>query len=129
MNILPIIIVGLGLFMIAVVGYKLVRRVTGESGASDDSSLRSEKLQTETLLRALADGVFVMDTNGKIKLVNPAGADLVGWAQDEVINLDIGTVVHLAQEDGKPLPDANNPFKEVIKNKQAVKNTYQLTAR
>src|SRR3990167_6132246 len=119
MNIVPIIIVGLGLLMMAIFGYKLARRLMGQAGSSDHaSSLQAEKLQTETLLRALADGVFVIDTNSKIKLANPAGADLVGWAPDEVINLDIGTVVRLSQEDGKPLPDSSNPFKEVIKAKQ-----------
>src|SRR5262249_13921015 len=68
-------------------------------------------------------------TNGKIKLINPSGAELVGWPVEEALNLDVNSVVKLAQEDGKPLNSNSNPFQEVMVAKQAVKNTLQLTSR
>ena len=93
------------------------------------SSLKKGQIQTEILLQSVADGVLVIDVSGKISLINPAAADMLGWPVGEAINLDINSVVKLAQEDGKPLTDSNSPFKEVIRTKQAVKKTMQLLPR
>ncbi len=130
MNIL-LIIGGLVILVPGAIGtyIVLVRRRNSSSTPVGESSLKAEQLQTETLLRSVADGIFVIDTSGKIKIINPAGAELVGWPVDEAVNLDVGAVVKLYQIDGKDLPDASNPFKEVISAKQAVKNSFQLNTR
>ncbi len=90
---------------------------------------RGHEQQSDILLRAVADGVIVTDTAGIINLINPAGAELISWPADEAVGLDVNTVIKLALEDGKPLPEGGNPFQEVMSAKQAVKTTLQLSSR
>ncbi len=127
--ILTLIILGPVIVIAGVVMWVIQKRRALALQKTAVTSLNAEELQTKTLLQAVADSVIVFDTTKKITLINPAGGELTGWQADEAVSLDINTVVKLAQEDGKPLPDTNNPFNEVLLAKQAVKKTLQMTSR
>ncbi len=100
-----------------------------QSGADQNVKLKAEQLTTETLLGSVADGILVVDTKFRITLINSAGADLVGWRADEAVTLQVGSVLKLSLENGKPMLETNNPFKEVMRAKQAVKTVLQLTTK
>ena len=77
----------------------------------------------------MADGVIVVDTTGKINLINPAAADMAGWPVNEATNLNVNSIIKLAQENGKDLDEVNNPFTTVMRDKQAFKNTLQIISK
>ncbi len=91
-----------------------------------NAAINNENLRAEVLLQSVADGVVVVDTSGKITLINPAAADMVGWASNEALGLNFDSVFKLSQVDGKELEKANNPFTNVMRDKQAFKSTIQL---
>lgn len=93
------------------------------SGAVDS------KINADVLLQSVADGVILVDTTGKITLINPAAAEMVGWKATEAQGLNANAVFKLAQEDGKDIAPDADPFTSTIRDKQAFKNTLQLTSK
>ncbi len=129
--IIAIIIGGLIVIAFGIVGWVYIKRknLENNSTAPGTTNLNAEQLQTETLLSSVADGVIVFDVSKRVKLINPAGADLIGWPADEALNINVENVVKLQQLNGQKLASNSDPFDEVMQAKQAVKNTYQLTSR
>lgn len=97
------------------------RRVSQLSG-----QLKDTQRQAEILVQSIQDGVIATDHDGKISLFNPAAEKLTGWPINEAIGIDISLVAKLQQENGKPLEDGGNPFKQVLLSNQAAEATVRL---
>lgn len=91
--------------------------------------LRSNQQQSEILLESLTDGVVVINTEGKITLMNPAAAKMTGWPVNEALGIDAQLVVKLAQENGEEIIKEDNPFGLVLTRKEPVNRALQLAAR
>lgn len=81
--------------------------------------LTQEQLKSEILLHSIGDGVIVIDSNNKVKLLNPAGEKITGWKELEAKSIDYNLVMPLSSEEGKPLED-NEPFKKAMLEKESV---------
>ncbi len=84
--------------------------------------LTREQLQSEILLHSIGDGVIVTDTNGTVKLLNPAGESITGWSENEAKSIDYSVVMPLSSEDGSPLNEGD-PAKLAINKKQSITRT------
>lgn len=87
--------------------------------------LRAEQLKSEFLINSFTDGVVVFDTSGHIKLINPAGARMLGWKQEDAIDLDFHSVFRFFTQQGKDeieLNDIEHPFQAVFKTGQPFAN-------
>ncbi|MEM9555167.1 MAG: EAL domain-containing protein [Acidobacteriota bacterium] len=69
---------------------------TSPAAASVDSEAHARRLTAA--LRAVADGVILLDAEGRIDEVNPAGAALLGIARGELIGHRIDDLVDLTDE-------------------------------
>jgi two-component system phosphate regulon sensor histidine kinase PhoR len=49
------------------------------------AELSVQRGQTDLILKSVADGIILMDTDGKIQYVNPAWENLTGYVADEVL--------------------------------------------
>lgn len=88
--------------------------------------LQDTQKQAEILVQSIPDGVIVTDREGKISLFNPASEKLTGWPVNEALGIDIKLVVKLQMENGKELPEDQNPFRLVLKSSQPVDTTLRL---
>jgi len=91
--------------------------------------LRSNRQQSEILIGSLADGVIVVNTEGKITLMNPAAAKMTEWPVNEASGVDVQLVAKFSQEKGEEIPAAENPFTVVLTRKQRTEQIAQLTGR
>lgn len=91
--------------------------------------LRSNQEQSAILIQSIADGVIVIDNEGKIGLINPAAAAMTEWGINEATGLDVHLVVKLAQENGGELPLSENPFDAVLQTKKQMSQNYALTGQ
>ncbi|MEK7594848.1 MAG: ATP-binding protein [Patescibacteria group bacterium] len=91
--------------------------------------LKSNQQQSEILIKSIADGVIVINTEGTISLMNPAAAKMVEWGIDEASEVAANKVVHLTKEDGKDITDEENPLSVVLKQQQQIDKTVQLIGR
>ncbi|HSX24186.1 MAG TPA: ATP-binding protein [Candidatus Saccharimonadales bacterium] len=92
-------------------------------------ALKNQEQQAEILIESITDGLIVTDTDGKISLLNPAAATMTGWSVKEAIGIEAQLVVKLTQEDGKDIPEAEQPFRQVLRTSQQYSGTLQLVDR
>lgn len=77
-----------------------------------------EKLKSDIVLSAIADGVIVIDAGGVIQVINPAGAKILGWKMEEALGLDYKLVLKLVDEKGEVIADDTHPLHKVLQAKK-----------
>lgn len=93
------------------------------------SMVKNKQQQSEILIGSIADGVIVTDTQGKINLINPGASKMTGWPTEEALNVDVRSVLKLAQEDGKPLESNEDIFAQVFAQKNNFSRTMSVISR
>jgi signal transduction histidine kinase len=91
--------------------------------------LRSNQQQSEILIQSISDGLIVINTEGKITLMNPAAATMTEWPVSEASSVDVRLVVKLHKEHGEDIAPQDDPFVLVLNKKQRLSQTVQLTGR
>lgn len=91
--------------------------------------LRSNRQQSEILIESIADGIIVVNTEGKITLMNPAAAKMTEWPVNEASGVEVQMVVKLNHEKGAAAPLEESPFLEVLRKKQRSEQILQLSGR
>ena len=71
-------------------------------------------------LNAIADGVMLIDAEGKVQFMNPAGLALSGYtSSEEVVGLAYTSVLKFEDAQGAPMADAQNPLVMAVNNNEA----------
>lgn len=91
--------------------------------------LKSNQQQAEILTQAIADGILVINTEGKISLMNPVASQMTEWPIEEALGLDVHTVVKLKQENGKDLEPDTSPFETVMQQRTTQNVTLEIIGR
>jgi two-component system cell cycle sensor histidine kinase/response regulator CckA len=60
--------------------------------------------QMELILNSAGEGIFGVDTEGKVTFVNPAMAQMLGWEIPELLGQSAHDLSHHTRPDGKPYP-------------------------
>ncbi len=61
------------------------------------------------ILQSSADGLYGVDTQGKVTFINPAACALLGYQVGQVIGRSAHTLFHHSRPDGSPYPVADCP--------------------
>ncbi len=69
------------------------------------SKLHGEQLKSEIIINAIDDGVMLVDDQGVIRMLNPAGETLVGWSKKEAEGLDWHSVFKFIDKKGEVRSD------------------------
>lgn len=93
------------------------------------SMLANKDQQAEILIESIADGIVLVNTQGKISLINTAASAMSEWPIDEALGIDVQLVFTLKTEDGKDIPPAEHPFAKVLINKEKVEGVLSLKGR
>ncbi len=83
--------------------YTLVRRQ-----AEGEIALLARR--NEMLLDSICEGIYGIDTAGKIIFINPAGAAALGYEPKELIGGDSHRIFHHSRRDGSPYPPQECPI-------------------
>ncbi|MFI0895211.1 PAS domain-containing protein [Streptomyces sp. NPDC020983] len=87
------------------------------SGTVDtEAELARQQRQTEMILRAAAEGVVGVDTAGKIVLVNPAAAQILGHRATDLGGKELHPLVHHSRPDGSPLAYEETPLADTLRS-------------
>jgi PAS domain S-box-containing protein len=60
----------------------------------------------ELILTSVDEGIFGLDTQGRITFVNPAATRMLGWKAEALIGQVKHGLVHHSRPDGSPLPES-----------------------
>ncbi|MER8042553.1 PAS domain-containing protein [Streptomyces sp. NPDC094032] len=92
----------------------VVRDLTGT--LDTEAELARSQRQTEMILRAAAEGVVGTDTDGRVVLVNPAAAQILGFRATDLGGKELHTLVLHSRPDGEPFPYAESPLADTLKS-------------
>lgn len=76
---------------------------------SVNSSLTADMSKESALLRGIADGVYMVDFERNLTMLNPAAEKLTGWTVSEAVGLKCWTVMNLKDEQGNSICQNNCP--------------------
>jgi PAS domain S-box-containing protein len=65
--------------------------------------------RSESVINAAGDGIFGINAQGRITIANPAAADMIGYAVDELTGRDLHDLVQHTRPDGGPYPVHESP--------------------
>ncbi|SDK78980.1 PAS domain-containing protein [Streptomyces indicus] len=87
------------------------------SGTLDtEAELARSQRQTEMILRAAAEGVVGTDTEGRVVLVNPAAAQILGYRASDLGGRELHTLVQHSRADGEPFPYEESPLADTLRS-------------
>ncbi|WP_141313476.1 PAS domain-containing protein, partial [Streptomyces spinoverrucosus] len=87
------------------------------SGTVDtEAELARSQRQTEMILRAASEGVVGTDTDGRIVLVNPAAAQILGYRAGELGGKELHNLVLHSRADGSPFPYEESALADTLRS-------------
>ncbi|MFF3643037.1 PAS domain-containing protein [Streptomyces sp. NPDC002564] len=87
------------------------------SGTLDtEAELARSQRQTEMILRAAAEGVVGTDTEGRVVLVNPAAAQILGFRASDLGGQELHPLVLHSRADGEPFPYEESPLADTLRS-------------
>ncbi|MFB6536890.1 PAS domain-containing protein [Streptomyces noursei] len=92
----------------------VVRDLTGT--LDTETELARQQRQTEMILRAAAEGVVGVDSEGRVVLVNPSAAQILGYRASELGGKELHPLVHHSRADGSKLPLEDTPLADTLKS-------------
>ncbi len=78
--------------------------------------LKDEEEKFRLLLESVGEGIFGLDTNGRVTFANPTAEKLLGFIKDEMMQKDIHSLIHHSKQDGTPYPEEECPMKDTFKS-------------
>lgn len=66
--------------------------------------------ENQLILRAVGEGIYGVNADGKTTFVNPAAERMLGWAADELVGKDIHSMIHYGHSDGSDYPSHECPI-------------------
>lgn len=92
----------------------VVRDLTGT--VDTEAELARSQRQTEMILRAASEGVVGTDTDGRIVLVNPAAAQILGYRASDLGGRELHDLILHARADGTPFPYEESPLADTLRS-------------
>ncbi|MBF0462637.1 MAG: DUF4118 domain-containing protein [Magnetococcales bacterium] len=89
-------------------------QVTMESERLRHSLLQESEQQLQEITATLAEGLYVVDREGRITFINPAALAMLGWSEEELLGQVSYTLFHHTMVDGVPYLLADCPLCDVL---------------
>ncbi|MEV8565671.1 PAS domain-containing protein [Streptomyces sp. NPDC051322] len=87
------------------------------SGTVDtEAELARSQRQTEMILRAASEGVVGTDTDGRVVLVNPSVAQILGFRASDLGGKELHPLVQHSRADGEPFPYEESALADTLRS-------------
>ena len=77
-----------------------------------EEQLRRLIRQSDSVLESTGDGIYGTDLTGRVTVVNPAAAKMLGYSREELLGRNMHELVHHSHPDGRPYPEAECPIQQ-----------------
>ncbi|MFF4084961.1 PAS domain-containing protein [Streptomyces sp. NPDC001777] len=92
----------------------VLRDLTGT--LDTEAELTRSQQQTEMILRAVTEGVVGTDVHGRIVLVNPAAAQILGYRASQLGGRELHSLAMHSRADGVPFPYDESPLADTLRS-------------
>ncbi|MBF0462377.1 MAG: response regulator [Magnetococcales bacterium] len=89
-------------------------RVDMESECLRNSLSRENEQRLQEITATLAEGLYVVDREGRITFINPAAMAMLGWREGELLGQSAHTLFHRSRADDSPYPSSACPVHDVL---------------
>ena len=86
-----------------------------------EGRLRTLTRQSNSILESVGEGIFGMDLEGKVTVINSVAAQMLGYKQEELLGRDIHETVHHSHPDGTAYPSHNCPILHTLRDRTTVR--------
>ncbi|ELR96522.1 PAS domain-containing sensor histidine kinase [Gloeocapsa sp. PCC 73106] len=81
-----------------------------------ETELETLRRQHELILNSVGEGVYGLDLDGRVTFVNPAAANMIGWAIPDLLGQPMHAVLHHSKPNGSPYPAHECPIYEAFRD-------------
>lgn len=93
-------------------------------------TVRNATEQSKVIIDSIDDGVILIDNSMTIKLINPGGATLCGWKQDEATSISVDMVLQLVDSKGALIGEMDNPLHKIFSSSESIDTSdYSILTR
>lgn len=86
-----------------------------------EEQLRSLSRQSNSVLESVGDGIYGIDLEGRVTIVNPAAAQMLGYRPEEILGRNMHELVHHTRADGSPYPQNECPIQASLTHLSTVR--------
>jgi PAS domain S-box-containing protein len=86
-----------------------------------EERLRALINQSNSILESVGDGIYGLDLDGCVTVVNPAAAQMLGYKPQELLGRRIHDVTHHSHADGTPYPEEDCAIMKSISRMDALR--------
>ncbi len=86
-----------------------------------EAQLNTLSRQSDSVLESVGDGIFALDLEGRITLVNPAAATMLGYRQEEILGRNMHELIHHTRVDGSAYPKEESPIQASLEHLSTVR--------
>ncbi len=76
-----------------------------------EEQLRAVVRQSNSVLESVGDGIYGIDLEGRVTVVNPAAAQMLGYRVEEMLGHNMHDLIHHSRPDGTPYPETDCPIR------------------
>ena len=91
-----------------------------------ETELRTLVRQSNSILESVGDGIYGLDLEGKVTVVNPAAAEMLGYTPAEMLGRCMHDLIHHSHEDGRPYAWADCPVNHTLHNRETVRMSSEV---
>lgn len=86
-----------------------------------EEQLRALIRQSNSVLESIGDGIYGIDLDGRVTVVNPAAAQMLGYRPEELLGKNMHELVHYKKPDGTPYPEGECPIRGSVHDLNSVR--------
>jgi len=86
-----------------------------------EGRLRTLRSQSDSILESVGDGIYGIDLEGKVTIVNSAAAQMLGYRQNEILGRNMHELIHHTHADGTPYPSEESPIRNSLTHLDTVR--------
>ena len=91
-----------------------------------EEQLRALIRASNSVLESVGDGIYSIDLEGRVTVVNPAAAQMLGYRPEEILGMNMHDLVHHTYADGQPYPHTACPVRRSLTNHETVRISHEV---
>ncbi len=86
-----------------------------------EEQLHSLIRQSNSVLESIGDGIYGIDLEGRVTVVNPAAAQMLGYRAEELLGRHMHELIHYKKPDGSPYPESECPIRGSVHDLNSIR--------
>ncbi len=86
-----------------------------------EDKLRVLIRQSNSILESVGDGIYGLDLEGRVTVINPAATKMLGFKPHEILGRDLHALIHHTRADGTPYPASQSPILQTLAHGDTVR--------